>query len=462
MVTTLAPSAETVLDTFELRGNNRLIWDARDGEIMVEGMSGTGKTRTILELINQLCHRFSGMRALIVRHHQVTLTTTCLVTFNEKVLKPEEGVRFFGGSKERPAAYNYPNRSQIVVGGLDNADKILSSEYDLIYANEATELGIEHWETLTSRLRNGVLKQPRIIGDCNPVHETHWLNKRCEAGKARRIVTRIEDNPAYYYADGTMTEEGAAYIAKLDALTGSRYKRFRLGEWAGVENAVHPQFRRDIHIIELPDGLQFRDGAFGADYGRVHKSAAVAVSVDQYGRRWVREAWGRPSDDHGALLVRRVGELRQQYSLRRGRVDPNQDHLAGSVGASLARSGEGSRQSRINMTGRLFNVFPNGIVPAFYEDMRNLPPRTVSTLPDSPGLFLVKGAPGIDALAEQLELYHYQHKTSDTKDEMVVARVDEDLVAALEYAIEELEHEAVSYDKAFKPSTATYRKPRVA
>ena len=91
------------------------------------------------------------------------------------------------------------------------------------------------------------------------------------------------------------------------------------------------------------------------------------------------------------------------------------------------------------MTGRLFNTFPGGLVPAFYEDMRNAAPRTVVTMPDSPGLFLVKGAPGIDELAEQLELYHYEHKTSDVKDEMVVARINEDLVAALEYGIEELE-----------------------
>jgi hypothetical protein len=113
------------------------------------------------------------------------------------------------------------------------------------------------------------------------------------------------------------------------------------------------------------------------------------------------------------------------------------------------------------MTGRLFNVFPSAIVPAFYEDMRNLAPRTVSTLPDSPGLFLVKGAPGIDELAEQIELYHYEHKTSDVKDEYVVARVNEDLVAALEYAVEELETAPVAIE-AIKHEPTKWRPARIA
>ena len=64
-------------------------------------------------------------------------------------------------------------------------------------------------------------------------------------------------------------------------------------------------------------------------------------------------------------------------------------------------------------------------------------------------------------MAEQLELYHYEHKTSDVKDEYVVARVNEDLVAALEYAIEELETAPPPLERVASSPTV-YRKPRVA
>ena len=370
MVTTQAPSASEVRLTLKLRGGNRELFAARDPEILAEGPAGTGKTRTILELINLLCHHYPGLRVLIVRRHQVTLTTTALVTFDSKVLTPYDGVTFFGGSKHEASGYRYPNGSRIVVGGMDNADKILSSEYDLVYCNESTELGVEAWETLISRLRNGVLPAARIIGDCNPAHSTHWLLQRAQSGKVRHIKSRLQDNPAYYDDDGTPTEEGAAYIARLQQLSGSRYQRLVLGEWVGYENAVYPHFDRRIHVQDIPEGIRFVDGAFGADFGRVHKSATVAVSRDQLGRLWIREAWGRPSDDHGSELRRIVAQLRSRYSLRRGRTDPNQDVLAGLLGANIAKSGEGSRQHRIDLTSRLLNTYPGGIVPSLNQETR--------------------------------------------------------------------------------------------
>lgn len=189
--------AEQTTLTLELRGGNLELFEARDHEILVEGPAGTGKTRTILELLNRLCHAYPKLRCLITRRYSTTLTTTCLVTLRDKVLHPLDGVHYFGGSKEKPAAFTYPNGSTIVVGGMDNPNLVLSSEYDIIYVNEATELSLEAWETLQGRARPpGVLKNQRIIGDCNPSSRLHWLNRRCDAGTTRRITTKLQDNPA--------------------------------------------------------------------------------------------------------------------------------------------------------------------------------------------------------------------------------------------------------------------------
>ena len=37
-------------------------------------------------------------------------------------------------------AYHYPNGSEVVVGGLDKPSKVMSTEYDLVYVQEAIEL----------------------------------------------------------------------------------------------------------------------------------------------------------------------------------------------------------------------------------------------------------------------------------------------------------------------------------
>lgn len=444
-------SQTEIVQTFKLRGGNKDLFEARDKEVVAEGPSGTGKTRTILELINLLCHKYPGLRVLIVRKHAVTLTNTCLVTLNEKVLKPQDGVKFFGGSTSKPAAYVYPNGSSIVVGGMDDPDKVLSAEYDLIYANEATELTEESWETLLTRLRNGVLPNMRIIADCNPTAAKNWLHQRCDRGDAKVIYSRLTDNPAFFKDDGTPTLQGEQYLATLEKLSGTRRKRFLLGQRVGVENAIYPHFDRETHVRDLEPDLHFTTGAIGVDYGRRHKGAAVAISVDQYGRRWVRECWSEVVTADNSNLLAAIGNLRTRFGIRRGRVDPNQGALGGLLGYNVANGAGGSRNTRTKITGRLFNYFPGGRVPSMTLELNETRflrefPQPPFKEPDSPGLLLVKGMPGIDDLCDQLEDYHEVFIVTDRKEDFEVARINEDIVAGLEYGNEELENPAVIWE----------------
>src|SRR3990167_2955196 len=245
-------SAEVVL-SLELRGGNREFWIAREREILVEGPRGTGKTRTILELLNALCQTFPGLAVLIVRKYQRTLSTTCLRTLNEQVLHNGDGVSTFGGNDNEPSGYRYRNGSRIVVGGMDNADKVKSSEYDIIYCNEATEITEDDWESLLPLARHQidgkrVISNQRIIGDCNPANSGHWINQRCERGVTKRIKTTLKDNPSYFNKDGSTTPAGEAYLATLTSLTGPRRDRWLEGKWTGVENAIYPMFDRLVHI----------------------------------------------------------------------------------------------------------------------------------------------------------------------------------------------------------------------
>jgi predicted O-methyltransferase YrrM len=56
----------------------------------------------------------------------------------------------------------------IVVVGLDKAQKVMSSEYDVIFVQEAIELTVDDWEALTTRLRNGKISFQQLLADCNP------------------------------------------------------------------------------------------------------------------------------------------------------------------------------------------------------------------------------------------------------------------------------------------------------
>ena len=349
----------------------------------------------------------------------------------------------------------WPSGGLTQVRSADNPDSLRGAGLDGVVLDEAAFMQEEAW---SEALRPALAERQGWALFISTPKGRNWFHRYWEAAhemtgwQAWRRPTA--DNP-YVPAD-------EIELARLQMSPGAFQQEYE-ASFEAMANAIYPHFDRRIHIVDLPSGLTFTDSAFGADYGRVHKSAAVAVSVDQYGRRWVREAWAQPDTEHGEMTARTVGRLMQTYALRRGRVDPTQDVLIGLLGqhrVHVARTAEGPRQARIEKTGRLFNVFPGGRVPPFKAEIRVRMEAGPFVEHDSPGLLLVKGAPGIDELASQLEAYHYEHKVTDTKDEMVVARIDEDMVAALEYGIEELEEARITLaGQTIKSASVSYGRP---
>ena len=239
-------------------GSAQELFRSRAPEVLLSGPAGTGKSRACLEKLHAMCLLNDGMRGLIVRKTAVSLGSTALVTFREFVAKEalDSGeVKFYGGSPQEAASYRYGNGSVIVVGGMDKATRIMSSEYDVVYVQEATELTEDDWEAITTRLRHGAVSFQQIIADCNPDAPHHWLKQRCDRGTTHLIYCRHEDNPRLYDPETNVwSTEGAEYIRRLEALTGVRYERLRLGKWAAAEGLVYDTFDPAIHLYK-PIGL---------------------------------------------------------------------------------------------------------------------------------------------------------------------------------------------------------------
>ena len=248
---TTAADSETVV-RYEPRGAALELFRAKDSELVIAGPAGTGKSLAALFRVHLAALSNPGIRCLIVRKTAVSLGSTTLVTYEKKVaaLALAAGiVRWFGGSPREAPCYRYGNGSVIVVGGLDKPEKIMSAEYDLVFADEATELTVTDWESIATRLRNGILSWQQQIAACNPTHPTHWRKQHCDEGQARMLTSRHIDNPAYMNTDGTPTAVGADYFAKLDALTGVRKLRLRDGIWAAAEGIIYGTFDDAVHLI---------------------------------------------------------------------------------------------------------------------------------------------------------------------------------------------------------------------
>lgn len=289
----------------------------------------TGKSVAIGFFLDTVARMFAGVRILVIRKTRVSLTQSWMVTFEEKVLRENDPLRY-GATRAHRQSYVYANGSEIVMGGMDNPTRTFSTEYDVIYCNEATEFAEEEVEQLYRALRNGKAPFQIMLLDCNPDSEFHWLNQRCETGPTVRRVTRLWHNPAFY--NGDWTPEGAAYrSALMSGMSGVRYKRLVEGVWSTAEGTIIPidrathvlrgevQFpeyaRPVIQVGERPPiEVRFFYGTF--DHGFRNPGTLQVWAVDDRKRAYLVEEWYQSRRDED-WWAERIVDADTRYMLHR-------------------------------------------------------------------------------------------------------------------------------------------------
>ena len=293
---------------FQPYGGGLQIWKCKAPEVIISGPAETGKTRTCLEKLDALMWKYPGAQAIIVRKTYHSLKMTVLLTFEKKVLGPGSPVVKLGG--EHREGYVYPNGSRIYLGGLDDPDKVLSSEWDVVYINQTEELTLNDWEVITTRTtgRAGNMPYAQVLGDCNPDRPTHWIRHRPSLAF---FESRHEDNPVLFNpVTHEITEQGRRTLAVLDGLTGVRYQRLRLGKWAAAEGTVYEEFDRAVHLIDrfpIPDDwVKFR----AIDFGYTNPFTCQWWAIDEDGRLYLyRELYmsKRLVEDHARQILEYTG-----------------------------------------------------------------------------------------------------------------------------------------------------------
>ena len=278
MTTVLEYPAEVC--AYEPLGAAEALLYSQDREVLIEGPAGTGKTRAIIEKCHVLCDTIPGVRVLWVRATRASMTESVLVTFEERVLPPGSPIKS-GARRFSRHSYRYPNGSEIIVGGLDNVDRIMSTEYDIICVFEATEIRLNDWEKLLTRGRNWKVSYQQQIADCNPSHQRHWLIMRARSGQMRHLQSRHSDNPA-------LTQN---YLADLaNNLTGHRRARLYEGLWVAAEGLVYPRAETCFcEHIEPPMGTLVG----GIDFGWSDPFCALAGTsyYDTGDEQWHLHIW---------------------------------------------------------------------------------------------------------------------------------------------------------------------------
>jgi PBSX family phage terminase large subunit len=327
-----------------LRGAALAALEERAKEVLLAGPAGTGKSFGalvkvhLMSLMNGKClpdcqqaheHWTFGQKSLLVRKTHVSLTATGLATFRDHVIAEALAagiVVWYGGSGEKPPGYIYSNGSTVSVGGMDNPTKIMSSEYDLIYVQEATEFTPDDWEKCTTRLRNGRVSFQQLLADCNPEGPDHWLKKRCDEDKTLMLYSRHTDNPRLFDDAGTATEKGTAYLDTLSRLSGVRRHRLYGGVWAAAEGVIFENWDPNVHFTTRKRLPYDWTRIWGIDFGYTNPFVWQQWAIDPDGRLILEKEIYRSQRivaDHAQQILDVVVNKAGRVKTREGKIDPD-------------------------------------------------------------------------------------------------------------------------------------------
>ena len=229
-------------------------------EAVFEGTAGAGKTHAMCVWLIAYCNAYPNSKHLILRSTRRAVTDSVLPIL-EKILGPNHPAVRTGGNRANRWHYHHPALGgEIILGGMDNKDKLYSTEYDTVYYNEANEeTEQDNWESLHRCCRRETGPFNLLIGDLNPSDPAHFLNQRCNEGKAERLIGRLWHNPRYFdhakRARGVpdtecWTARGISYQRRLARnLSGPMRRRLFKGEWCVAEGSILEDWDEAVHMV---------------------------------------------------------------------------------------------------------------------------------------------------------------------------------------------------------------------
>lgn len=305
---------------------------SHDPEVIIAGPAETGKTLAACWKAHLIACKYPGVQGGLVMETYSSIVGTVFQTMKRVIAGAP--VEIYGGDN-KPEKLIYSNGSVIWIGGMDNPNKVLSGERDFIQVCQAERLSQEAWEIMTTRTTGRSAKYPysQLFGDCNPAGTKHWILVRAKAGSLKLLTSRHEDNPTLFNRDGTMTKQGKKTMERLDALTGVRYKRLRLGIWATAEGAVFDNFDANVHV-KRQNIENYKNFRLAMDEGYTNPAVILVIGEDNDGRRHVFEEFY----ERGKLqseVVRVALQLSEKYNT----INAACDNAAAGLIADLKNSG---------------------------------------------------------------------------------------------------------------------------
>jgi phage terminase large subunit len=230
--------------------------------ISLQGSARSSKTYNTLIWLITHCLNHPGTRLSIVRATLPSLKGSVFVDFCE--ILQRMGRYDAKQMNKSDFIYRFPNGSWVEFFSADSDQKLRGRKRDILFVNEANELGFLEWQQL--KLRTTKLS----IVDYNPsFSDEHWLCSLNHDTRTYHFISTYKDNP---FLEQTVIDE----IESLKEKNHSLWQIYGLGLQAAVEGLVFDHFEI---VDKIPRHVKHRYA--GIDFGYTNDPTAI-VEVGIY------------------------------------------------------------------------------------------------------------------------------------------------------------------------------------
>ena len=174
--------------------------------------------------------------------------------------------------EEKQSLDYYYGDNWLHFGGLDDPEKIKSTDWNDIMMEEMTDFNLDDFKQLRLRTSAQVAKGDppnQIFGCFNPIDEYHWIKEHVldVMPDAVDIHSTYKDNPFLQ----------SAYVKMIESLKEQDPNQWRIygeGEWGSLENIIYSNW---VAVNEVPEEID--EVFYGLDFGYNAQSALVKVSM---------------------------------------------------------------------------------------------------------------------------------------------------------------------------------------
>jgi phage terminase large subunit len=241
-----------------------------DQQVVINrGGARSSKSYSIAQLLIEWFFSIPDIRILVLRKTQPSLRLSCVPLIYSII--GTYGLRGRIGESKQDKNIMSPCGGLIHFGGLDDPEKIRSSEWNVIWCEEATEFEYDDFINLKLRLSAPAPSdfRNRIFLSFNPVDENHWIRTKIIANNSEdfgEIQSTYKYNPF-------LSDDYIKTIESLELQDRNYYRIFTLGEWGRLDHVIYSNWDS---IKFLPDG----GFAYGLDFGYNVPTALVKLSID--------------------------------------------------------------------------------------------------------------------------------------------------------------------------------------